>query len=417
MAAWARRKLTSIPGAAVEIARAAGRTPVIFIDVPGDLRAPVLVYGHLDKQPAMEGWAPGRGAWTPVIEGDRLYGRGGADDGYALFGAITALLALRAQGLSHPPCRILIEACEESGSADLPFHLEQLKERIDEPGLVVALDAGCGNYDQLWVTTSLRGQVAGVLKVGILSEGLHSGDASGVVPSPFRVARVLLSRIEDPVTGEIALADLHVEIPAEQRKQAEDAAAVLGDRVYAELPFLDKVRPILDDAAELLLARAWRPQLAVTGIEGLPSLPKAAAVMQPEISLKLSLRLPPTMDPQRAAKRLKTLLETNAPYNAKVEFTTDLTSPGWHAPPIAPWLRTSLDSASSEVFGRRCAFMGGGGGIPFLSMLTERFPLAQFVATGVLGPQSNAHGPNEFLHLPTAKRLVAALARLLNDSL
>ena len=416
MAGWARRSLADMPDAVVDVLRIAGRTPVIFIDVPGDERSPVLIYGHLDKQPPMEGWVNGRSAWTPVIEGDRLYGRGGADDGYALFGAITGLLALREQGLAHPPCRILIEACEESGSFDLPFYFDELAERIDEPALVIALDASCGNYDQLWVTTSLRGQVAGALTVKILSEGMHSGEASGLVPSPFRIARNLLSRLENPDSGEVIVSDFHVQIPDERRAQAMQSGAILRSAIYQQLPFHGGVKPVDDDAVSLSLNRSWRPQLAITGIDGLPGVSQAAAVMYPDVSLKLSLRLPPTLDPQHAAARLKALLEDDPPYNAKVEFRVDFVSPGWHAPALADWLRASLDAASERAFGQPSALMGGGGGIPFLSMLGERFPSAQFVATGVLGPQSNAHGPNEFLHLPTAERIVAAVACLLHDS-
>ncbi|HET9397747.1 MAG TPA: M20/M25/M40 family metallo-hydrolase, partial [Sphingomicrobium sp.] len=416
MVEWARDQLESVPGAAVDLLRLPGRTPLLFIDVPGDERPPVLIYGHLDKQPPMDGWVHGRSAWIPSVEGDRLYGRGGADDGYALFGAIIALLALREQGLAHPPCRILIEASEESGSGDLPFYIEQLDQRIGRPSLVIALDAGCGNYDQLWSTTSLRGQVAGTLTVRVLDEGMHSGDASGVVPSPFRIARSLLGRIEDSETGAIQIADFHVDIPAERRQQAIEAGAILGSALYSELPSAEGVGPVTDDPPEAALNRAWRPQLAVIGVDGLPNVANAAAVMHPELALKISLRLPPTLDPERAAQRLKALLEADPPYGAHIEFRPELVSAGWQAPPLAPWLRESLETASLETFAHPSAFMGGGGGIPFLSMLGERFPSTQFVATGVLGPQSNAHGPNEFLHLPTAKRIIAAVARLLHDS-
>ncbi|MCF2515762.1 M20/M25/M40 family metallo-hydrolase [Sphingomonas sp. G124] len=415
MAGWARRSLCGTPGAVVDVLRIPRRTPVIFIDVPGDGRSPVLIYGHLDKQPPMDGWVNGRGAWTPVIEGDRLYGRGGADDGYSLFGAIAGLLALREQGLAHPPCRILIEACEESGSFDLPFYFEALAERIGEPGLIIALDASCGNYDQLWVTTSLRGQVAGTLTIRVLSEGMHSGEASGLVPSPFRIARGLLSRVEDPDSGEVVVPDFQVQIPADRRTQAKQSGDILGTAIFSQLPLHDGLQPVNSDPVELSLNRSWRPQLAITGMDGLPEVSQAAAVMHPDISLKLSLRLPPTLDPRSAAATLKALLEENPPYNAKVQFRVDFVSPGWHAPALADWLQTALDEASERAFGRPSALMGGGGGIPFLSMLGERFPAAQFVATGVLGPQSNAHGPNEFLHLPTAERIVAAVACLLHN--
>jgi acetylornithine deacetylase/succinyl-diaminopimelate desuccinylase-like protein len=416
MAHWAREQLRGVPDAAVDVIALPMRTPVIFIDIPGDAGAPVLIYGHLDKQPAMAGWSQGRSAWTPVIEGDRLYGRGGADDGYAIFSAITAVRALRAQGLQHSRCMILIEACEESGSADLPHYVAHLAPRIGVPAVVIALDAGCGNYDQLWLTTSLRGQVAGRLSVRVLDEGVHSGDASGVVPSSFRIARRLLSRLEDPDTGEIVVPEFHAPVPAARRAEAARAAAALGADFHAQLPFSRGMQPVTDDLTELVLNRSWRPQLAITGIDGLPGVSNAAAVMQPVTTLKLSLRLPPTLDPDVAARRLQAILETDPPYGSQVALAIDMVSRGWHAPAVAPWLGASLDAASTRAFGTPSALIGGGGGIPFLAMLGERFPEAQFVVTGVLGPQSNAHGPNEFLHLPTARRITAVVAQVLRDA-
>ncbi|MDH5821950.1 M20/M25/M40 family metallo-hydrolase [Luteimonas sp. RD2P54] len=410
---WARRKLAGVAGAAVEVVRLPGRTPVLLVDVPGATREPVLVYGHLDKQPPMEGWTRGRSAWTPELEGDRLYGRGGADDGYAPFAAVTALLALREQGLAHARCLLLVETCEESGSDDLPHYIAHLAGRIGTPAAVVALDAGCGNWSQLWLTTSLRGQVAGRLQVRVLDAGVHSGDASGVVPSPFRIARNLLDRIEDPASGEV-IADFAAEVPEWRRREAGEAGTMLGEDFHRFLPFHAGARPVTGDVAALMLNRAWRPQLAVTGVSGLPPVERAAAVMTPAVALKLSLRLPPTLDPQAAAQALQRRLQADPPYGAEVRFDIDMVSPGWHAPPLPAWLRDALDDASRAGFGQPVALMGGGGGIPFLAMLGERFPDAGFVVTGVLGPESNAHGPDEFLHLPTAKRVTAAVAHVLH---
>lgn len=417
MTGWARERLAAVPGASVETLRLPGCTPLIFIDIPasGSGGAPVLIYGHLDKQPPMAGWAAGRSAWAPSLEGERLYGRGGADDGYALFAAIAAVLALRAQGLGYPRCTLLIEASEESSSVDLPAYIEHLAPRLGEPGLIVALDAGCGNYEQLWTTTSLRGQVAGTLSVRVLDEGVHSGDASGIVPSSFRIARRLLSRLEDADSGEI-VADFQAEIPPARRAQAEAAAMALGQGLIDSFPFHRDTQAASEAPAELVLNRAWRAQLAVTGLDGLPEAAQAAAVMQPFTALKLSLRLPPTLDPVAAGQRLKTLLEAEPPYRSEVSFAIDFASPGWHAPAVAPWLEASLERASLQAFGRGSALIGGGGGIPFLAMLGARYPRVQFVVTGVLGPQSNAHGPNEFLHLPTARRITAVVACLLHDA-
>jgi len=412
---WARERLASLPGATLEVITLPGRTPVILIEAPGEIDDTVLLYGHLDKQPEMTGWAEGLGPWQPVIKGDKLFGRGGADDGYAMFGALASLLALREQGIAHARCVILIEACEESGSYDLPFYVDHLAGRIGDPSLVVCLDSGCGNYDQLWLTTSLRGVTAGVLRVDVLSEGVHSGDASGVVASSFRILRDLLSRLEDPKTGEVLLDELYVDIPAERIAQAAVAAEALGEEIYSKFPFVGTMTPVADDLVELILNRTWRPQVAVIGVEGLPSLKDAGNVLRPYTALKLSLRLPPTLNAETAGARVKALLEKDPPYGAKVTFTYDKAGSGWHAPPLKPWLADSLERASQTSFGRGVAMMGEGGSIPFMGMLGEKFPRAQFVITGVLGPHSNAHGPNEFLHIPTGKKVSGVIAQVIAD--
>ena len=404
-----------LPGASVSIERLPGRTPVLLIDVPGDSEQRVLLYGHYDKQPEMTGWRDGLSAWSPVLDGDRLYGRGSADDGYAVFASITALSALRQQRLPHAHCVILIEGCEESGSFDLPFYLDALSDRIGTPNFVVGLDSGCGNYDQLWGTTSLRGLLAGSLSVELLREGVHSGDASGVIPSSFRVMRQLLSRIEDEETGEILPPDFHVDVPEARLSEADQLADILGDDVFLKYLLYEGVEPANPNPRELILNRTWRPALSITGADGLPPVATAGNVLRPRTALQLSLRIPPTLNPDLAAARLKQILETDPPYGAQVHFEPEHYAPGWDAPPTAPWLQQSIEGASRQFFGREAAYMGEGGTIPFMGMLGNRYPEAQFFITGVLGPQSNAHGPNEFLHLPTARRLTCVLAQVLVD--
>ena len=414
---WCRRH--AIPGMQLEVVRLKGRTPVLFIEVPATKGAEdagtVLLYGHLDKQPEMKGWAEGLGPWSPVIKDDRLYGRGGADDGYAMFGALTAILALRDQGIAHARCVILIEACEESGSYDLPYYVDHLAPRLGSPSLVVCLDSGCGDYERLWLTTSLRGIAMGNLTVRVLTEGVHSGDASGIVPSSFRILRRLLERIEDSDTGRVRLDDLHVQIPPERIAQAKVTAAALGKDVYAKFPFVGGERPISEDPTELVLNRTWRPQLATVGLDGAPPPQNAGNVLRPFTTAKLSMRLPPTCDATMATERMKRALEADPPYGAKVEFRAEGGMSGWNAPKLARWLDKSIAAASEAAFGAPAAYMGEGGSIPFMGMLGEKFPGTQFVITGVLGPQSNAHGPNEFLDIPTGKRVTEVIARVLAD--
>ncbi len=412
MEAWARQQLTALPGATLDVVRLEGRTPLIFIDIPGDSKDTVLLYGHLDKQPEMKGWFEGYGPWIPRRLDDKLYGRGGADDGYAIYACLCALRALQEQKIQRARCVIMIEACEESGSYDLPFYVDHLKEKIGEPSLVVCLDSGCGDWDRLWLTTSLRGIAAGTLTVRVLTEGVHSGDASGIVPSSFRLLRQLISRIEDETSGAIKLQDLYVQIPPQRIEQAKAAAAVLGDTVIDRYPFAGATQPMADEKAELVLNRTWRPQLAVIGMDGYPAPENAGNVLLPYSTAKLSLRLPPTIEAKAAMASVKKALEADAPNGAIVEFSGKDGQSGWHAPQLAPWLEKAVKQASEEAFGPPAAYMGEGGSIPFMGMLGEKFPNTQFVITGVLGPHSNAHGPNEFLHIPTGKKVTAAVARL-----
>ncbi|HEX4533394.1 MAG TPA: M20 family metallopeptidase [Rhizomicrobium sp.] len=413
--AWAREKIAKLPGAKLEVVRLPKRTPLIFIEVPGQKDDTVLLYGHMDKQPEMKGWADGTGPWEPVRKGDKLFGRGGADDGYAMFAAISALLALEEQKIPHARAVIVIEACEESGSYDLPYYIEHLSDRIGTPSLVVCLDSGCGNYDQLWLTTSLRGIAMGNLTVRVLTEGVHSGDASGVVPSSFRIMRQLLSRIENQDTGEVTLQDLYVQVPPDRIEQAKAAAKILGDELYTKFPFAGSTEPVTKDLSELVLNRTWRPQLALVGMDGYPSPEDAGNVLLPYSTAKLSMRLPPTCNADAATVSMKKAFEDAAPDHAEVEFHAEAGQGGWNAPKLAPWLEKSLAAASQSHFGAPTAFMGEGGSIPFMAMLGAKYPKTQFVVTGVLGPHSNAHGPNEFLHIPTAKKVSACVAQVLAD--
>ncbi|HUA88687.1 MAG TPA: M20/M25/M40 family metallo-hydrolase [Steroidobacteraceae bacterium] len=413
MAQWC--KAQPVPGARVEIRRLPGKTPLLLVDIPGELPDCVLLYGHLDKQPEFTGWLPGLGPWEPVIRDGKLYGRGAADDGYAVFSSLTAIAALKAQQVRLPRCVVLIEACEESGSVDLPAHLAALGPQLGEPSLVVCLDAECGNYEQVWCTTSLRGNLVGTLRVRVLTEGVHSGMATGIAPTPFRILEQLLARIENPVTGELLLEELHVPLPADRRAQAAHAAQVLGAEVAGKIPWAKGVHALSNDPTELIINNSWRATLAVTGAEGLPALASAGNVLLPEVACKLSLRLPPTCDAARATRAVREALERDPPYGAQVSFSDGSGTGGWNAPTFAPWLERAINDASRAIYGRDAVNIGCGGTIPFMGMLGAQFPKTQFFITGVLGPHANAHGPNEFLHLEYAQKLTACVSLVLAD--
>lgn len=415
-------KSQPVKGMTAEIVRLDGYTPLLFVeieafgDAAGQPDDPILLYGHLDKQPEFTGWENGLGPWKPVIRGDKLYGRGGADDGYAVFGSLTAIRALQEQDIPHRRCVLVIECCEESNSEGLPEYIDHLKDRIGEPSLVVCLDAGCGNYEQLWVTTSLRGNIVGTLRADVLTEGVHSGMASGIVASSFRVLRELLDRIEDTATGAIKIDELHAEIPENRIEEAKHAAKVLGEHANHDLPFVDGMRPMSDDPFELVLNNTWRPMLAVTGQDGMPELGQAGNTLRPYTALKLSFRTPPTVDAGKAAKAIeRTINEKPALYGARATFRAGSAASGWDAPAVAPWLHESMNKASQEYFGKDVVYWGMGGSIPFMGMLAEKFPESQFIVTGLLGPKSNAHGPNEFLHIPMGKKLTMCVANVIAD--
>ncbi len=404
-----------IEGLTREIVTLPGRTPVLLCEIPATgAGGTVLLYGHYDKQPEFLGWEPGLSPWEPVLRDGKLYGRGGADDGYALFGSLTAIEALQAEGIPHGRCVVLIEGCEESGSFDLPFYMEALAERIGAPELVICLDAECGNYDQLWTTTSLRGMLPGVLSVKVLTEGQHSGAAGGIVPSSFRVLRQLFERIENAETGALH-ESLYVEVPEAAQRQLEQVAQVLGPSVYERFPWAGDTQPLVEDPTELLLNNTWRPSLATVGLSGAPEVGDAGNTLRPETQARLTFRLPPILDAEQARSTIKAELERDPPFGAEVEFATDTAQTGWSAPPFEPWLADAMNAASQTYFGKPVMYMGCGGTIPFMKMLGDRYPGVQFFVTGVLGPKSNAHGPNEFLELSTGKRITACVADVLAD--
>ncbi|PZG03288.1 M20/M25/M40 family metallo-hydrolase [Nonomuraea aridisoli] len=414
--AWVATR--ALPGARVDVVQLDGRAPLLFMDVPATPGAAasgtVLLYGHLDKQPPLGGWSEGLGPWQAVIREGRLYGRGSADDGYSGYAATTALEAVRAAGGEHSRAVVLLETGEESGSPDLPAYLEHLADRLGDVSLVICLDGGGGDYERLWLTSSLRGALQATVTVRVLETGVHSGLASGVVPSSFRVMRQLLDRIEDAQTGEVKIPEMLAPIPQERRAEAAEFVALHPEVAVPRLPLVRGMRRASDDDVELVLNNTWRPTLSVTGAAGLPEPAVAGAVLRPWTSFRLSFRLPPSVDAEAARTALEKILTTDTPYGAQVEVGDFMTLNGWHAPTPAPWLASALEQVGDRVFGKPCRNMGIGGGIPFMEMLGRRYPHAQFVVTGALGADSNAHVPDEWLNIPFATQVTEAVAHLLD---
>ena len=402
-------------GSEMIIKKSPGRTPLLLLDIPGTKEGNILMYGHLDKQPEMEGWNKDLGPWKPVIKDEKLYGRGGADDGYALFASIASINALKEQKIDHPRILVLIEFSEESGSPDLPHYMNLCSDIIGSPDLVICLDSGAGDYKRFWTTTSLRGLIGLKMKVGVLKEGVHSGGASGHVPSSFRIARSLLSRLEDEKTGEILLEELNTKIPNYRIEETKNLVSILGNEVVEEFPWKNGMKPSTNDNVEGVLRRTWRPALSIVGSDGMPSTANAGNVLRPYTTLQLSMRIPPMVDPKKAVDAIEKILKSDIPYGASVELEFEEAAEGWNAPESKTWLLDAIEKASKKYFNQMPCTIGEGGTIPFMAMLGKQFPKAQFVITGVLGPQSNAHGPNEFLHIPFAKNLTCCISSIITD--
>ncbi|QHG92408.1 M20/M25/M40 family metallo-hydrolase [Coxiella endosymbiont of Amblyomma sculptum] len=409
LAHWCQQQ--PIQGMQLEVLQLPERTPLLFIEISGSIDETILLYGHMDKQPEMSGWDEDLGPWKPVLRDNKLYGRGGADDGYSVFSSLTVITVLQRYQIPHARCVIIIEGSEESGSVDLFAYLKHLDNRIGNPSLVICLDSGCINYDQLWCTTSLRGLIGGELKIGVLKNGIHSGTGSGIVPSPFSILRQLLDRIETSATGTVTLEALKVSAPAQYKEQIKTVAKNLGKKfIQNTFPFLPGVKSMTSDTTELLLNGIWRPQLSIIGLDGLPAVANAGNISIPSLKATLSIRLPPIIDAQKASIILKNTLEKDPPYHAEVSFSPKVASSGWLSPPLSRWLENANQIASKQFFGNPAAYCGEGGTIPFIRMLGETFPNTQFMITGVLGPKSNAHGPNEFLDISMGKKLTACVA-------
>jgi acetylornithine deacetylase/succinyl-diaminopimelate desuccinylase-like protein len=409
--AWTR----SLPlkGLTVSVHRLKNRSPLLLVKIEGDSDGEVLFYSHLDKQPEATGWSKGKGPWKPVIEDDWLFGRGSVDDGYGGYAGILSVLALQDQGVSHPTCRFLIETGEESGSPDLSFYLDELESVLGVPDLVIVLDTGGIDYDRLWITESLRGIVAGTLSVKVSSVGVHSGHGSGIMPSSFRLARQLLSRIEDENTGEIKPEWLHIEITDKMKEQAKKIVEMNSDSVD-DFPLLKGVEKQVKDPLDIFLTMNLAPSLSIIGADGIPSIQDAGNVLRTNTDLKVSIRTPPGISADEVAKKVQALLEANPPNGAHVSAEMTEVADGFLSPELPEKLSDMLEKSGKKFYGNSPMSLFIGGTIPVMAMLQSRYPDSKFIITGAGGPGGNAHGPDEKLHIPTAKKVTKCMAAVVS---
>lgn len=395
-----------VPGLSTTVLRLSNAPPVLLCDIPGSspASATILLYGHLDKQPGQASWP----AFTPVLKEGKLYGRGAADDGYA---AITALLAIKACGADRPRCVVILETEEESGSPHFSAYLEEIKNRIGLPALIIVLDSNIPSYGRFWVTESMRGSLNFDLRVDVLGKGVHSG-SSGLVPDSFRVLRCLLARLEDSKTGRIRLAQLHSALPPHLYRVFASLSQ-LDPAWLSAFPFCDSTVPLQPDTVELRLNQAWRPALTVTGVDGLPSSEKAGNVVRPYTAVRVAIRLPPDVNPVLAYKAVEKAVLAAVPSQAKVTISNCAVAEGWVNRTPSPKLQSAIKEAAQHCFGTEASASAAGGTIPVLSLLSATFPEAEFLVTGVLGPGSNAHCPYECLDIEYCVKLTAAIASIL----
>lgn len=406
---------------------AAHLTPILLIQIPGTApegSGSVLMYGHWDKQAIadVKAWNEPKGSmktgpFQPNIANGRLYGRGTADDGYALFFSIAAIQALRANGIPYPTVNFILDFDEEGGSVNLERYLEKFSFKIGTPDLCITLDSGAGDYNRIWNTTTERGIVTGTLTVKVLTDSVHSGDGSGIIPNPQRIMRHLLSRLEDPVTGKILPSEFQVEVPATYLADVFSQATNIVPSTIKGFPWFGYATTAASNPVELILNRIWRAGLAVTGVDGLPSTAAANNVVVGSVSYQLSLRLPPPLRIDEVQRQLKDLFEKDPPYGATVTYDYEgaPAANGWMSPPQPRWLSEAIDQASQVLFQQPSAPLGDGGTQPVLAILKEKFKETLFFASGVAGPGNNEHAANENLNIKYAEQLSACEAYVLSQ--
>ena len=419
-------KSQNLKGLSMTFIEEKGKTPAVLAivepfagngKVDESLEKTILMYGHIDKQPPLLGeWSEGLGPHTPVIRDGKLYGRGGNDDGYAWFSCVLMAKALQEHNIPHNRLVFFFETDEESGSRDLMYYLTKYKEKIGEPSLIFCLDSGTTDYEHMCLTTSLRGVICFKLRVDVLKQGLHSGSSSGIVPSSFRIMRNILNQFENSNNGDL-IPELYVDIPADNYKQAKDLIDLKGGKIDFKFPMVEGLDSMGHTGFQDYINRIWKPQLSITGIDGLPPNSKAGNVLLPYTEVNCSLRLPPSKDAEEAKKDIeKFFSQVKVPHNAKFSCDIFKGGSGFLCPSYTdPFLKV-INQSGIETFGKPVLYYGEGGSIPFLNDIKNVFPKAQFIVTGVLGPESNAHGPDEMLHLGFLENLVVAMAKILRDS-
>lgn len=389
--------------------------PLYIYVVDGEVDKTVMMYGHLDKQPYNAAkWSEGLHPTKAVVKDGWLYGRGGADDGYAPFLALLAVKNAQMQGAKIPRIALVLETEEESGSPSLTKLLETARPIIGNPAYCICLDSGAFDYKRLWLTSSLRGICVVDVNIQAGAQGYHSGETGGIIPETARVARVLMDRVDDSNTGKVLIPELQTEIPTWAKEEAKYIANLSGDRMYKKYNFTPGVEAMgQENLPEMYLNNTWRANASITGADGFPPIKSAGNVVRSKTSYRISMRLPPNCKPVQAVKGMHRALSKETPYNCQIELEGNHTGSGWCMKEQAPWFDKALKDIGTEFYGEKPGSYGMGGSIPFLSELEIMFPSTNILALGIIGEKSNAHGPDEGMNLDYTKRLLCCVSHLL----
>jgi acetylornithine deacetylase/succinyl-diaminopimelate desuccinylase-like protein len=391
----------TVTHAAIPGSEEPGQPAVLATRAAKNGRPTVLLYAHHDVQPPGQDEDWDTPPFEPTVRGDRLYGRGAADDKAGVMAHIAAVRSLvsATDGDIDLGLALFIEGEEEFGSRSFATFLTENREALSADAIVVA-DSNNWDITTPAITTALRGNVTLKLTVSTLAHASHSGMFGGAVPDAMMATILLLGTLYAP-DGSVAVAGL-TSHDAPTPPYEEDA-------LRQETGLLDGVSPI---GHGTILSRIWsQPALTVTGIDA-PTVANASNTLSPTVSVQISVRIAPGQSAQEAAGFIQTHLEDNVPFGAHI-IIDDLDTGEPFLVDTGGWAVAETRQAMTAGWGVEPVDIGVGGSIPFIADLVREFPEAQILVTGVEDPDSRAHSPNESLHLGVFKRAILSEAFLL----
>ena len=415
-------KSLNIKNAEINLLQDSGHTPMVFIEIPASRKndnRTVIFYGHYDKQPYGTGWDKDKSPTNPVIVDGRLYGRGSADDGYASFSILTAIKTCQEFNCLMPRICCLFEGAEESTDADLKYYFDKLIPILgDNVVAFIPLDSGCPDYDRLWMANSLRGIVDIDVNIQTLDQESHYGpEASGIIAENLFLMRKIYDGLVDSTNGEFKLEEFKIaedKIPAIVMEQMQKEIEIVGDNFIKNIPLYEGVSPLKTDVKELMINNRWKPSCFILGIDNCPKTEDRGFGVSSGINVRMSIRIPPTVDKNKAIEALKKALSDNIYFGAQVKLGYLDYGEGVLLANMSNKVKNILNKASLEFFGNESVFTGVGGSIPFIGYFQSKYPNTDIICTGIVGSDSHEHGPNENLNIEACKKMVCVLCYFLS---